>query len=64
VQKKLNMLLAGAVLFFCSALLVGWKVDILLYEGWRKPDSWQNRKQINAQLRAQEAAAAKENLSE
>lgn len=58
LQNKFNMYLGASVLIFLISCYIGWKYDAFWYEGWSSPESYRNRKAINAKLRAQEAAEA------
>lgn len=62
-QNKFNTIFGLNVLF---CLITGWMTyyyDCWQYKDWKLPDSYLNRRKINARLRAEEEAAAKEGMS-
>ncbi|KAF7636723.1 T-complex protein 1 subunit eta [Meloidogyne graminicola] len=56
LQRKFNLYLLGGISFFLFSLYVLYATDGTDYESWASPQSYRDRKRINAELRAKEAA--------
>lgn len=64
LDKKFNKALLLNVIALVFATYLAIEYDIVGYAEWRNPDSYINRKKINAQLDAEAAAATKEDVGE
>uniref|UniRef100_A0A915MZI9 Deltamethrin resistance protein prag01 domain-containing protein n=1 Tax=Meloidogyne javanica TaxID=6303 RepID=A0A915MZI9_MELJA len=60
LQRKFNLWLLGGLSFFLFSLYMIYATDATEYEAWARVKSWRDRKRINAELRAKEAAEGKE----
>jgi hypothetical protein len=46
------MMLAVSFTFFMFTCYLAWKYDVFYYQAWSPPESYRNRKSINAKLDA------------
>nr|CAD2207690.1 unnamed protein product [Meloidogyne enterolobii] len=60
LQRKFNLWLLGGLSVFLFSLYMIYATDATEYEAWARVKSWRDRKRINAELRAKEAAGEKE----